>query len=89
MSKLFLGSIDLNKIDKKYIVTKDKNGNPFKNNAKYLNIAVWINDQADKYGNDMSIQIGEKGNNIYIGNAKKYVKNDGKVNEINEEDLPF
>lgn len=74
MSKLFIGSIDLNKIDKSKIVTTDKNGNPFSNGAKYLNVSIWVNDEPDKYGNHVSIQIGGKDDKIYIGNAKEYQK---------------
>jgi hypothetical protein len=59
MSKLLTGSIDLNKIDKTKIVSTDKNGNPFENGAKYLNVVVWLNDEADQYGNNASIQISQ------------------------------
>lgn len=74
MSKLLIGSIDLNKIDKSKIVTTDKNGNPFSNGAKYINVAVWLNEEADQYGNHASIQMGDKDNKIYIGNLKEYQK---------------
>lgn len=74
---MLTGSIDLNKIDKTKIVSTDKNGNPFENGAKYLNVVVWINDEADKYGNNASIQISQSkeereagGKAIYIGNLK-------------------
>lgn len=77
MAKLINASIDLAKIDKSKIVTTDKNGQPFANGAKYLNISIWINDQPDQYGNIASISInqtkeereaGQK--KIYIGNGK-------------------
>ena len=77
MSKLLTGSIDLNKIDRSKIVSTNKDGKPFENGAKYLNVVVWINDEADQYGNNASIQIsqtkeereaGEK--STYIGNLK-------------------
>jgi hypothetical protein len=78
MSKLLTGSIDLNKIDKTKIVSTDKNGNPFENGAKYLNVVVWLNDEADKYGNNASIQISQSKEEresgvkaIYIGNLKE------------------
>jgi len=91
MSKLFTGSIDLSKIEKKHIVSADKNGQPFKNNAKYLNISLWINDQVDQYGNSASIQIGGKDEKIYIGNLKEYVKveNAEVINDAKNDDLPF
>ena len=78
MSKLLTGSIDLNKIDKTKIVSTDKNGNPFENGAKYLNVVVWLNDEPDNYGNTASIQISQSkeereagAKSIYIGNLKE------------------
>ena len=78
MSKLLTGSIDLNKIDKTKIVDRDKDGNLFQNGAKYLNVVVWINNQADRFGNTASIQIGQSKEEresgakaIYIGNLKE------------------
>ena len=78
MSKILTGSIDLNKIDKTKIVSTDKNGKPFENGAKYLNVVVWINDEADKYGNTASIQISQPKEEreagvkaTYIGNLKE------------------
>ena len=66
MSKLLTGSIELTKIDKAKIVEK--------NGRKWLNIAVWINDNKDQYGNIASIQISSKKDEpkIYIGNLKEF-----------------
>lgn len=91
MSKLLIGSIDLNKIDKSKIVSTDKDGNTFNNGAKYLNIAVWVNDEPDQYGNHASIQMGDKDNRVYIGNLKEYQKQNGNSNNENQSDdgLPF
>lgn len=100
MSKMYLGSLNLNKIDKSKIVTTDKNGVPFKNGAKYLNIVVFINDNPDEYGNNASIQLSknEGENSIYIGNLKEYRRekeksvgnsNKGVADNSNEDDLPF
>jgi len=81
MSKMYTGSIDLNKIDKSKIIAKDKNGKDFENGAKYLNIVVWINDTPDQYGNNVSIQVSQNKEEreqgvkaTYIGNAKEYKK---------------
>ena len=75
---MLTGSIDLNKIDKTKIVDRDKNGNLFSNGAKYLNVVVWINDEADQYGNNASIQISQSKEErdagvkaTYIGNLKE------------------
>lgn len=81
MNKMYTGSIDLNKIDKKSIITKDKNGNDFKNGAKYLNIVLWVNDETDQYGNNASIQLSQTKEEkeaqqkaTYLGNLKEYKK---------------
>ena len=105
MSKMLTGSIDLNKIDKSKVVTTDKNGNPFSNGAKYLNVVVWINDEPDQYGNNASVQISqskeERDNKVkatYIGNLKEYSSQPSVISNkettqslSNEEpdDLPF
>ena len=100
MSKLLTGSIDLNKIDKTKIVTTDKNGNPFENGAKYLNVVVWLNDEADKYGNNASIQISQSKEEreagakaIYIGNLKEPQSRNNEPTSTRTasvaDDLPF
>ena len=105
MSKMLTGSIDLNKIDKSKVVTTDKNGNPFSNGAKYLNVVVWINEEPDQYGNNASVQISqskeERDNKVkatYIGNLKEYssqpsvVSNNETTQSLSNEepdDLPF
>jgi hypothetical protein len=100
MSKMLTGSIDLNKINKTKIVTTDKNGNPFENGAKYLNVVVWINDEADNYGNNASIQISQSKEErdagakaIYIGNLKEPQSRNNEQTSTNREsvadDLPF
>ena len=50
MSKMYFGSIDLNKIDKSRIILNDKNGVRFKNGAKYYPIIIWINDKPYEHG---------------------------------------
>jgi hypothetical protein len=86
MSKLYLGSIDLNKINKADIVTTDKNGNAFQNGAKYLNVTIWLNDEPDQYGNSIGIKSGDKDNSYYVGNAKEYIKQ-GSAN-VSSEPVP-
>ena len=105
MAKLLTGSIDLTKIDKTKIVSTDKNGKPFENGAKYLNVVVWINDEADKYGNNASIQISQSKEEresgvkaTYIGNLKepqsrnnesKSTKSTFITDDLIADDLPF
>jgi hypothetical protein len=93
-SKLYLGSIDLNKIDKSQVDVLNKDGEPFKNGAKYLSIAVWVNEEADQYGNHVSISYGGKDNKTYIGNCKEYQAKQGEAEREKqphkeENDLPF
>lgn len=78
MSKMLFGSIDLSKVEKSKIITKDKNGKEFENGAKYLNVVVWVNDQEDNYGNIASVQQSiskeERESGVkatYIGNLKE------------------
>jgi hypothetical protein len=95
MARLLTGSIDVSKIDKKLIQDKDKEGKPFKNGAKYVNINLWVNDEEDKYGNIASVlqymgkDASEKN---YIGNLKEF-KKDGAGSSDNkplgEDELPF
>ncbi len=105
MSKMYYGSIDLNKVDKTKIIKKDKNGNPFENGAKYLNVVVWINDEVDQYGNSASIQESiskeERESGVkatYIGNLKTNTQQQSNNNQTsnqssqpqaNEDDLGF
>ena len=100
MSKLLTGSIDLNKIDKTKIVSTDKNGKPFENGAKYLNVVVWINDEADQYGNNASIQISQSKEErdagvkaTYIGNLKEPQSRNNEPTSTRTasvgDDLPF
>ena len=95
MAKLLLGSIDLTKIDKTKIVKTDKNGAPFKNGAQYINVAIWVNDTPDQYGNIAAIQMGDKDNKIYIGNLKEYQPNQSQPKsqptqqQVDSDDLPF
>lgn len=71
-SKMIIGSIDLDKIDKDRIQIG-------KNGHRYLNLVMWLNDQPDNYGNHLSIQQGvtqqEKNAGVkahYIGNGKVF-----------------
>lgn len=74
MPRLLLGSINLSKIDKSKVITKNKFGEPFKDNAKYLEIAVWVEDhnQVNQYGQIASISTGKAEERIYLGNLKEF-----------------
>ena len=66
MGKLFLGKMNLSKIDKSKIF-EGKTG-------KWIDITIWQNDEPDKYGNDLSIEqsVEKGGEKIYLGNAKSW-----------------
>jgi len=103
MSRMLVGSIDLSKIDKKRVITKDKDGKPFQNGGKYYNVVVWVNDEVDQYGNIASVQESitkeerEQGvKSTYIGNLKDpNVQNEPKNANVpvgqapEDDDLPF
>jgi hypothetical protein len=70
MSRIISASIDLAKIDRSKI-TKGKNG------QKYYSISISVNDEADKFGNDVAITTGQskeereaKAAKVYLGNGK-------------------
>jgi hypothetical protein len=67
MNKLFIGKINLSKIDKTRLFTGQK--------GIYLDVAVWFSEEPDKFGNNLSIQQSTKKDEpkIYIGEAKFYV----------------
>ncbi len=96
MSRILNGSIDVTKIDKNKIVSVDKNGQPFKNGGRFINVTVFINDQADQYGNNASIAMNQSKEEreagqprIYLGNLKE-VQPAAPAKVVAEDDgLPF
>jgi len=87
MSKLYLGKINLAKINKEKLFKTDK-GNI------YCDVTIWLNDEPDQYGNDLSIQQSKAGDNdkgVYIGNAKEYKRDNdsSEPEEVQADDLPF
>jgi hypothetical protein len=89
MGKLITASIDVTKINKSMLIAGKK--------GTYLNLTIWVNDEPDQFGNDVSFeQRTEKGaNKIYLGNGKTYKPNQVPTQnqeiEKDEEpkDLPF
>jgi hypothetical protein len=67
-----------------------------KNGKVYANIAVWMNDEPDQYGNILSFQLNSKkdatDDKVYFGNAKLP---DGakaapaQTSNSKDDDLPF
>lgn len=91
MSKLITASLDISKIDKSKIIEGKK--------GKYINLTLWVNDQEDQFGNNVSIQQSlskeerEAGaEKIYLGNGK--VRDGGGATpapaaNAGSNDLPF
>lgn len=71
MSKLINLGIDATKIPKSALREDDKG-------RKWLNLSIWIEDEPDQYGNDVSCHIQQtkeereaKAKKIYLGNGQK------------------
>lgn len=73
MNKLISAKINLSKIDKTKLFKGAK--------GTYLDIAIWVNETPDQFGNDISIeQSVKKGEpKIYLGEGKFYVKQEPKT----------
>lgn len=98
MSKLTTASLSYTDI-----VEKAKSGHSAfsraKNGKVYFNIAIWGNDEPDKFGNDVSIMLNsakdkkEAEGKVYIGNGKvqKSKQPESKIGENHHEPdaLPF
>lgn len=76
MAQLFSASIDVSKISKDKLVKGEK--------GNYLNITVSINDEADQYGNILSITESQtkeeresKAKKNYLANGKLVWSSDG------------
>jgi hypothetical protein len=63
---IITASIDVNKIDRAKLI-KGKKG-------IYLNMVLWVNEETDQYGNNVSVeQKTAKGEpKIYLGNGKTH-----------------
>jgi hypothetical protein len=72
MNKLFIGKINLSKIDKSKLFKGEK--------GIYLDVAVWFSEEPDQFGNNLSIQQSTKKGEpkIYLGEAKFYVPKETK-----------
>jgi len=68
MGKLINAKINLDKIVDAHLFKGEK--------GTYLDLSIWINDEPDKFGNDISIQqrTGKDGPKVYLGEGKFFVK---------------
>ncbi len=96
MAKLITASIDVTKIDKSRIIEGRKGG-------KYLSLTLWVNEEDDQFGNNVSIEQSqtkeERDANSpknYLGNGKEWRGNGGGVKKPapatvidDDDDIPF
>ena len=99
MAKRIIASIDLSLIDKNKIKeVKLKSGKT----ARFYDIEIYLKDEKDQFGNDVSVSIGQtkeereqKVTKVYLGNGKTVWQSDSpqrsENNSTNEtsDDLPF
>jgi len=70
-----------------------------KNGKPYVALTIWVNEETDKFGNDVAIQLNssKEGNAtegiVYVGHGRtggrKIKKSDAVANEPYLDDLPF
>lgn len=84
MGTLINASIDLTKVDKTKLVK-----------GKYLNLTISVNDNLDKYGNNVAITIQQskeereiKASKTFLGNGKVVYTN-GEVNVAEKQEKPL
>lgn len=99
MSKFYYGSINLTKLLEK---AKELHSGFIRGGEKkqvYVNITAWLNDEPDKFGNIISIQVNPAkeatDEKFYIGNLKEGESRteqltQGDLNNLpGDDDLPF
>ena len=101
MAKLLTGSICLTDLNKAAKEAHSAFLRSEKNKKIYVNVKVWINDDADQFGNHAQIMLNPKKDaeteKVYIGNLKYIEKKEPEpitVEEVADEipvddDLPF
>lgn len=76
MAQRFYGSIDVTEITNQ-ANARHSSFSKGKNGKIYASVNVWVNDEPDKYGNYLSIQLNptkemaKEEKKVYIGNLKK------------------
>lgn len=90
-SKLMVGSINLTKLNN-LARAANKAFSKSKNGDIYCNINVWLNDEADQYGNHASIKTNYKDmpkeEKNYIGNLKVLESQTNEPKPITDADFP-
>jgi hypothetical protein len=96
MGKPMQGSICLSDLGDAYKAGNSAFNKSEKNGKVYANIAVWMNDQPDQYGNILSLQLNSKKDatdeKVYFGNAKMpdgLKPQAAQTPNAKDDDLPF
>ena len=92
MSKFYFGSINLTKL----LEAANKKHSGFvragEKKQVYVNITAWLNEEVDKYGNIVSIQVNPTKDTddlkFYIGNLKEGTSAVSQLSEVDLNDLP-
>ena len=80
MNQLFLGKMNLSKIDKERLFKGDK--------GMWMDVTIWVSEEPDQYGNHLSIQQSTKKDEdkIYLGSAKLYEPDKPKAEAPKQDD---
>lgn len=79
MAEIINFSINLAKIPEDKIVTKDKDGKPFKNGGRYVNLTGFLNDNENEFGNDISIILRQSKEEREASEVRKFVGEGNRV----------
>ena len=76
MSKLLYGSMCLSDLSEQFKAGHPAFSKSEKNGKVYVNVTVWVNDDADQYGNHAALQLSKPKDSdmkpIYFGNLKMH-----------------
>jgi hypothetical protein len=76
MSKLLYGSMCLSDLSEQFKAGHPAFSKSEKNGKIYVNVTVWVNDEADQYGNHAALQLSKPKDSdmkpIYFGNLKMH-----------------
>ena len=91
--KLFTGSISITKL----LEEAKKPHSAFytgKDDRKYCNVKIWVNEEADQYGNHVSVQLNGKKDSedykVYLGNMKAFEQKEAEqFSKKDTDDIPI
>lgn len=99
MGKPMMGSINLSKLNANAKLGHSAYTKAGKDNDIFINVTLWINDEPDKFGNTMSVQLNPKQESgdekVYFGNFKPSERKEpepiapGTADVPEDDDLPF